>query len=143
MGMEDYLAAPLVADPLSRYDCVPVVAGAQAIVIANPDRCLDGRAPVRVRAHRASFNYDNQEGDGLQTGISTFAGELWRGAGVGPEDIDVASVYDDYPTMVFAPLNDLGMIPGNDLPPLARHNHGERPFPPKTRGGMRSALPPG
>ena len=25
---------------------------------------------MRVRAHRASFNYDNQEGDGLQTGIS-------------------------------------------------------------------------
>jgi acetyl-CoA acetyltransferase len=34
MTMEDYLAAPLVADPLSRYDCVPVVAGAPAHVIA-------------------------------------------------------------------------------------------------------------
>src|SRR6516225_8706218 len=80
MTMEDYLAAPLVADPLSRYDCVPVVAGAQAIVVANPDRCPRGRAGVRVRAHCASFNYDNQEGDGLQTGITTFAGELWRAA---------------------------------------------------------------
>jgi acetyl-CoA acetyltransferase len=28
MTMEEYLAAPLVADPLSRYDCVPVIAGA-------------------------------------------------------------------------------------------------------------------
>ena len=65
MTMDEYLAAPLVADPLSRYDCVPVVAGAQAIVVAHPDRCPRGRAPVRVRAHRASFNYDNQEGDGL------------------------------------------------------------------------------
>src|SRR6516162_7328859 len=102
MTMEDYLAAPLVADPLSRYDCVPVVAGAQAIVVANPDRCPRGRAGVRVRAHRASFNYDNQEGDGLQTGITTFAGELWRAAGVDPGDIDVASIYDDYPTMVLA-----------------------------------------
>ena len=78
MTMEEYLNAPMVADPLSRYDCVPVVAGAQAIVIAHPDRVPRGRAPVRVRAHRASFNYDNQAGDGLQTGISTFAGELWQ-----------------------------------------------------------------
>ena len=70
---------------------------------------------VRVRAHRASFNYDNQEGDGLQTGISTFAGELWQAAGVRPDDIDVASIYDDYPTMVLAQANDLGLIPGNDL----------------------------
>ena len=86
LTMEEYLAAPLVADPLSRYDCVPVVAGAQAIVIAHPDRSPPGRAPVRVRAHRASFNYDNQEGDGLQTGISTFVGELWQAADARPED---------------------------------------------------------
>ena len=143
MTMEDYLAAPLVADPLSRYDCVPVVAGAQAIVVAHPDRCPRGRAPVRVRAHRASFNYDNQEGDGLQTGISTFAGELWRAAGVDPADIDVASIYDDYPTMVFAQLNDLGMIPGSDLARFARRDIGERRFPLNTWGGMLSAGQPG
>src|SRR5207302_3082835 len=40
MTMDEYLAAPVVADPLSRYDCVPVVAGAQAIVVARPDRAL-------------------------------------------------------------------------------------------------------
>jgi acetyl-CoA acetyltransferase len=143
MTMEGYLAAPLVADPLSRYDCVPVVAGAQAIVVAHPDRCPRGRASVRVRAHRASFNYDNQEGDGLQTGISTFAGELWQAAGVGPEDIDVASIYDDYPAMVLAQLNDLGMIPGSDLARFARRDIRERRFPLNTWGGMLSAGQPG
>ena len=98
MTMEEYLAAPLVADPLSRYDCVPVVAGAQAIVVAHPDRCA-ARPRARCACARIarSFNYDNQEGDGLQTGISTFAGELWQAAGVRPEDVDVASIYDDYP----------------------------------------------
>src|SRR5215467_1127083 len=57
LTMEEYLAAPMVADPLSRYDCVPVVAGAQAIVVAQPDRAPRGRPGVRVRAHRASYNY--------------------------------------------------------------------------------------
>ncbi len=84
LTMDEYLAAPMVADPLSRYDCVPVIAGAQAIIVAHPDRMPRGRQGVRVRAHRASFNYDNQEGDGLATGISTFADELWREAGVRP-----------------------------------------------------------
>src|SRR5882757_9628668 len=28
LTMDEYLAAPMVADPLTRYDCVPVVAGA-------------------------------------------------------------------------------------------------------------------
>ena len=39
-------------------------------------------------------------------------------AGVQPDDIDVASIYDDYPTMVLAQLNDLGLIPDNDLATL-------------------------
>ncbi|HEY7661987.1 MAG TPA: thiolase family protein [Xanthobacteraceae bacterium] len=143
LTMEEYLAAPLVADPLSRYDCVPVVAGAQAIVIAHPDRCPRGRAGVRVRAHRASFNYDNQEGDGLATGISTFAGELWQAAGVGPGDVDLASIYDDYPTMVLAQFNDLGMIADHDLARFARRDIGERRFPVNTWGGMLSAGQPG
>jgi acetyl-CoA acetyltransferase len=143
MTMDEYLAAPLVADPLSRYDCVPVVAGAQAIIVAHPDRVPRGRAGVRVRAHRASFNYDNQEGDGLATGISTFVDEFWQEAGVRPDDIDVASIYDDYPTMVLAQLNDLGMIAGNDLQRFARHTIGERRFPVNTWGGMLSAGQPG
>ena len=143
MTMEDYLGAPLVADPLSRYDCVPVVAGAQAIIVARPDRAVWGHAAVRVRAHRASFNYDNQEGDGLRTGISTFAGALWREAGVRPDDIEVASIYDDYPTMVLAQANDLGLVPGNDLARFCRVTIGEQRFPLNTWGGMLSAGQPG
>ena len=143
MTMEEYLAAPLVADPLARYDCVPVVAGAQAIVVATPDRVLPGRPHVRVRAHRASFNYDNQQGDGLRTGISTFADELWQSAGVRPDDMHLASIYDDYPAMVLAQLNDLGMIPGNDLARFARRTIGEQRYPLNTWGGMLSAGQPG
>jgi acetyl-CoA acetyltransferase len=141
--MEEYLAAPLVADPLSRYDCVPVVAGAQAIIIAHPERAPRGRAGVAVRAIRHSFNYDNQEGDGLATGISTFADEFWRAAGVRPDDVDLASIYDDYPTMVLAQLNDLGMIADNDLAGYCRRTIGEQRFPINTWGGMLSAGQPG
>src|SRR6195256_5106902 len=60
-----------------------------------------------------------------------------------PEDIDVASIYDDYSTMVLAQLNDLGMIPGSDLARFARRDIGERRFPLNTRGGMLSAGQPG
>jgi len=143
LTMDEYLAAPMVADPLSRYDCVPVVAGAQAIVVAHADRVPRGRASVRVRAHRASFNHDNQEGDGLETGISTFADALWQEAGVAPGDIDVASIYDDYPTMVLAQLDDLGMIADHDLARFCRRDIGELRRPINTFGGMLSAGQPG
>jgi acetyl-CoA acetyltransferase len=98
---------------------------------------------VRVRAIRNSFNYDNQEGDGLQTGISTFKHELWTAAGVDPQDIDVASIYDDYPAMVLAQLDDLGMIKDHDLAAFAQRDVGERRKPINTWGGMMSAGQPG
>lgn len=143
LTMEEYLAAPLVADPLSRYDCVPVIAGAQAMIVSNPGRAPKGRPGVRVRAHRGSFNYDNQEGDGLATGISTFAKDLWRDAHVQPGDIDLASIYDDYPTMVLAQANDLGLTPDGDLARFCRVTIGEKRFPVNTWGGMLSAGQPG
>ena len=143
MTMEEYLAAPMVADPLSRFDCVPVVAGAQAIVVARAYRAPKGRPGVRVKAIRHSFNYDHQQGDGLQTGISIFANELWASAGVAPADIDVASIYDDYPTMVLAQLNDLGFIPDSDLARFCRTIIAERKLPVNTWGGMLSAGQPG
>src|SRR5262249_55887041 len=90
-----------------------------------------------------SFNYDNQEGDGLHTGISTFAADLWKAAGVAPGDIDLASIYDDYPTMVLAQLDDLGMIADHDLARFCRRDVGERRFPLNTWGGMMSAGQPG
>ena len=143
LTMDEYLAAPMVADPLCRYDCVPVVAGAQAIIVASPDRAPKGRPGVRVRAHRASFNHDNQTGDGLQTGIATFAPDLWREARARPEDIDLASIYDDYPTMVLAQANDLGLVSGGDLSRFCRITLGEKRFPVNTHGGMLSAGQPG
>ena len=143
LTMEEYLSAPMVAEPLNRYDCVPVVAGAQAIVLAHKDRAARGRAPVEVRAIRNSFNYDNQQGDGLETGIKTFAAELWQAAGRRPEDIDLASIYDDYPAIVLAQLDDLGMIPDHDLAAYARREIGERRVAVNTWGGMMSAGQPG
>lgn len=143
LTMDEYLAAPMVAEPLCRYDCVPVIAGAQAMIVANPGRAPKGRPGVRVRAHRGSFNYDNQEGDGLATGISTFAKDLWRDAHVQPGDVDLASIYDDYPTMVLAQANDLGLVPDGDLGRFCRVTIGEQRFPLNTWGGMLSAGQPG
>src|ERR1700733_12024231 len=104
----------MVAPPLCRYDCVPVVSGADAVVVASGD-AVSGRPCASVRAIVASYNPDNQESDGLRTGLADAAPALWRAAGCEPKDIDLASVYDDYPVMVLILLNDLGMIRDGDL----------------------------
>lgn len=34
LSLEEYLRAPVVADPLSIFDCAPVVTGADAVVVS-------------------------------------------------------------------------------------------------------------
>ena len=94
---------------------------------------------MRVRALKQSFNYDHQEGEGLRTGLTRVSADLWATAGVEPKDVDLAAIYDDYPAMVLAQLNDLGLVPGDDLARFARVDIGERRFPVNTSGGLLSA----
>ena len=138
LSIEEYMRAPMVAPPLCRYDCVPVVSGADAVVVASGD-AVNGRPSASVRAIVASYNPDNQESDGLRTGLADVAPALWRAAGREPEDIDLASVYDDYPVMVLVLLNDLGMIRDGDLSRFLHHRIGTERWPLNTSGGMLSA----
>lgn len=133
LTLEEYLDSPVVSEPLHRLDCVPVVSGADALVVAAQG---DG---VRIRALRALHNHDGQEGDGLSTGVAELAPELWRDAGAGPEDVDLVSVYDDYPAMALAQLADLGFVIDGDLPRFTRTRIEEERLPVNTSGGQLSA----
>lgn len=137
LTLADYLDAPVVADPLTIYDCVPVVAGADAIVVAG-----EGGAdvqPVRIRALAACHNADSQEGDGLQTGLRVLGDQLWTDASAGPGDMDIVSVYDDYTAMVLVQLEDLGFVVDGDVARLVAERIGPRSLPVNTSGGQLSA----
>lgn len=135
LTLGQYLDAPLVAPPLGRLDCVPVVSGASALVL----RAQPQGVSVRLIASDARYNDDQQEGDGLATGIAAFAPDLWRRAGLGPEDMDVISVYDDYPAMALAQLCDLGFARADDLPGFIARCIATRALPVNTAGGQLSA----
>ena len=137
LSLDAYLAAPFVAPPLCRYDCVPVVAGADAIVLSAVQP--SGVAAARVRALCALHNPDNQEGDALRSGFADLREELWAAAGARPEDLDAAYLYDDYPVMVAIQASDLGLVADGDLRRWL-HNAvlGQR-WPLNTSGGQLSA----
>jgi acetyl-CoA acetyltransferase len=136
LTLDDYLAAPPVAPPLGRYDCVPVVSGADAVLVSRAGSAAPG---VRVRALRASFDHDQQLGDGLATGLGTFAGALWEEAGFGPQDVDLACIYDDYPAMVLVQLDELGLVPDGDLRGFLHERLERDRWPLNPSGGQLSA----
>jgi acetyl-CoA acetyltransferase len=139
LTLEEYLAAPLVSDPLGRYDCVPVVSGADAVVVAAADNGARRKPAVSVRTLATSVNPDQQEGDGLRTGLADLADRLWAESGFGPEDVDLAGVYDDYPAMVLVQLADLGFVPDGDVERFVATRIATRALPVNTSGGQLSA----
>jgi acetyl-CoA acetyltransferase len=136
LSLDDYLAAPPVADPLGRFDCVPVVNGANAILVTRDD-LASGAHNVRVRGLKCLYNADHQMSDGLETSLKHIAAELWRQAGVGPEDMDLAAVYDDYPVMAIVQLCDLGFTSEGDVRALIARI-ASRTLPVNTSGGQLS-----
>ncbi|HKO28730.1 MAG TPA: thiolase family protein [Solirubrobacteraceae bacterium] len=139
MQLDDYLNAPLVADPLCVYDCVPVVSGADAVVICAPDANRSGAPGVAIRALALSINPDDQQGDGLRTGLADMADQLWREAGTDPDEIDVTMVYDDYPAMALVQLADLGYAGDGDVRSMIHDHIATRKTAVNTSGGQLSA----
>lgn len=140
LTVEQYLDAAIVADPLCIYDCVPVVTGADAIVVCDAGLTTHATGPrVDVRSLALSFNADDQAGDGLSTGLADEAASLWNTADAGPENMDLVSVYDDYPAMVLVQLADLGFVPDGDLGALIHERIATRELPVNTSGGQLSA----
>jgi acetyl-CoA acetyltransferase len=138
LTLEEYLDAPAVAPPLHRYDCVPPVTGADALVVTSTERAGD-RPAARVLAVGGSYNHDGQEGDGLETGLRELAAGVWERSGAGPADVGVVATYDDYPVMSLIQLADMGFIADRDYRRWVQEHLGADPaWPHNTSGGQLS-----
>lgn len=139
LSLEEYLDAVPVAPPLTRYDCVPVVSGADALVITTRERAARLATPaVGIRAIRALFNPDQQDGDGVTSGFAEIADDLWAGAAVRADDVEAAYLYDDYPVMVIVQATELGLV-GDDPGRFLHKRLLEDGWPLNTSGGQLSA----
>ena len=91
--MEDILAAPLIAEPLTRMMCSPIGDGAAAVVITTVEKARQLTAkPVFVRASIVS---SSEEHTADAPGIVTKAAQkAYKMAGIGPEEVHVVEVHD-------------------------------------------------
>lgn len=95
LTLEEVLAAPMIAEPLTRPMCSPIGDGAAALVLASPRfvrrRGLEGRA-IRVLASALRSGIDR---DREQPGAADQAVRLaYEAAGLGPEALDVVELHD-------------------------------------------------
>ena len=91
-----------------------------------------------IHADVADAGFHVHVAERLETGLRVVAPELWRRAGFSPQGMDVVSIYDDYPAMVYAQLADLGFVPGDDIARFADDVMANRKLAVNTGGGMLS-----
>jgi len=115
--LEEHQSSRWIVEPILRLlDCCQESDGAVALVVVGSDRAPDLRQPpVRIRAAAqgstfggdAVFNYYHPDLAGFPESAFT-ASQLWSTSGLGPEDIDVAMIYENFSPVVFYQLEAYG-----------------------------------
>ena len=149
LTIDEYYAAPWVADPFRVPDCTIEVDGACAVVVTSLERARDLRhVPVVVEGAA----YVAGRGPGLDMGdamlwpdlshnyTSLIADDLWGGAGITADDVDIAEIYDCFTTSALLGIEGLGLAPRGGGGALVRSGvtrpGGSKPI--NTNGGLLS-----
>jgi acetyl-CoA acetyltransferase len=94
LTVEEVLAAPMIAEPLTRPMCSPIGDGAAAVVVVSERKAreLGIRQPVRVVSSVLRSGWDHAFDE--PGTVEVCASEAYEEAGVGPQDLDVAECHD-------------------------------------------------
>ena len=91
--VEDILASPMIAEPLTRMMCSPIGDGAAAVILTSAEHAKQLTSkPVYVKASVLGSGKDRNPGEPEVT--ERVARKAYEVAGIGPEDIQVAEVHD-------------------------------------------------
>jgi len=138
-SLEDVLASPMVAEPLTRLMCSPIGDGAAAVVLCSAEKAKQFTSkPVFVRASVLTSGADRAPG---QPGITERAAQkAYEIAGVGPEDINVAEVHDASAPAELVIYEELGFCAPGEGGKLidSKATYVDGPIPVNPSGGLIS-----
>lgn len=125
LGLDEYLAARPIVEPLHLYDCVMPCAGGEGFLVLSEERAAKlGLPHVSVRAIVERHNAYAADAVQLRGGWEMEREVLYAQAGFGPEDLDLIETYDDYPVISFMQLEGLGLCEEGEAAAFARRRPG-------------------
>jgi acetyl-CoA acetyltransferase len=129
LTMDDYLGARMISRPLRLFDFCLETDGACAVVVTSAARARDcRRRPVLISAVAQGSVANPQPGIQFpvlmrecitELPARSVASTLYRRAGIGPEDVDVAQLYDCFTITVLLQLEDWGFCKKGEGGPFA------------------------
>lgn len=149
MTVDDVLSSRLVADPLHKLDCCVISDGGGACVVTSAERAADlPSRPVHVlgAAHATSHHLNLSQARHLTVSPAAQCGPVaFERAGITPDDVDVAQLYDSFTITVVLTVEDLGFCAKGEGGPFVEDGGlavGGK-LPTNTDGGGLSACHPG
>jgi acetyl-CoA C-acetyltransferase len=157
VSVEDVVESRVVGDPLHLLDCCVISDGGGALIVVSEDvRSELDRECVEVLGFGESIgHHEGGRIDLTRTAAEQSGKQAFEKAGLGPEHVDYASIYDSFTITVLEAIEDLGFcekgeggsfVEGGTL----RAPDGELPFNtdggglcsnhPANRGGMTKVI---
>ncbi|WP_332770280.1 thiolase C-terminal domain-containing protein [Phenylobacterium sp.] len=129
LTMDEYLSARMISTPLRLYDFCLESDGACAVVITSAERARDLRKPpVLISGVAGGAPPDRRAGmmfpvvtrqDMTDLGGRRAGETLWKRAGLGPSEIDIAQLYDCFTISVILQLEAYGFCAKGEGGPFA------------------------
>lgn len=148
LTIDEVLSGRVMADPFTKLQCCIRSDGGCAIVLAAEDRVPDtATKPVWVLGHGHTVSHTTMsEWADFTTGPAAVSGPIaFERAGIRPDEIDLACIYDAFTFMLMATLEDLGFCGKGEGGPFVEDGRlrlgGALPTNPD--GGGLSACHPG
>ena len=146
---DDYINSRRIVDPFRMLDICLESDGACAVLITSADRAKHmPHKPVYIMG--GAYGGGPNQGDDLFDAIrwpdhshncfKYIAGDLWKSAGIGPGDVDVAQLYDCFTYSVLMALEGLGFCEEGEGGPFVQGGRIARngALPLNTAGGLLS-----
>ena len=144
--LEEHQASRWICEPLHLLDCCQESDGAVAMVITSAERARDlKQKPVIIKGasqgmapgQQSMTSFYRDDITGLPE-MGVVARELYRQAGIGPDAIQTAVIYDHFTPFVLPQLEAFGFAPKGEAKEFVRAGHHARggKLPINTHGGQ-------
>lgn len=147
LTVEEVMNSRIIAEPLTKYDCSVISDGGAAFIVTTEAKAKELGIQNKLaylwgmgQGYSHQYLTTLQDLDQIYNAINTSGQKAFQTAGIGPDDVDLAYLYDCFTITVLLELEGLGFVPKGEAGAFALEGRMEigKDLPVNTHGGLLS-----